>query len=73
MAQSIRIRFSGRIRKLREKKGLTQQKLAELADLDYKHIQRIESKNPTDVKLETIKKLAKGLKISISTLLQFKD
>jgi transcriptional regulator with XRE-family HTH domain len=60
MGQSLRIKFGKRIRTLREKSGLTQQKLAELADLDYKHVQRIESKNPTDVKLETVEKLAKG-------------
>lgn len=50
---------------------MSQQKLAELADLDYKHIQRLESKNPTDVKLETIEKLAKAFKISCSKLLDF--
>jgi transcriptional regulator with XRE-family HTH domain len=48
---------------------MTQQRLAELADLDYKHIQRLESKNPTDVKLESIEKLAKAFRISIPKLL----
>lgn len=60
-----------RVRELRIKHGLTQQELAELADLDYKHIQRLESKNPTEVKLETIEKLAKAFKMSCSELLDF--
>ena len=69
MGQSIRYKFAKRLRELRERQSLTQQKLAELADLDYKHIQRLESKSPTDVELETIEKLAKAFKISFSKLL----
>jgi transcriptional regulator with XRE-family HTH domain len=68
MKESVRLKFAERIRELRQKHGYTQQELAELADLDYKHIQRLESKKPTDVKLETIEKLAKAFKISRSLL-----
>ena len=71
MGQSTKQKFSTRLRELRLKHGLTQQKLAELAELDYKHIQRLESKNPTDVKLETIEKLAKAFKTTRSRLLDF--
>jgi len=71
MGQSTRQKFSTRLRELRLKHGLTQQKLAELSELDYKHIQRMESKNPTDVKLETIEKLAKAFKTTRSRLLDF--
>jgi len=71
MSQSIKSNFGDRLRKLRKKYGLTQQQLAELADLDYKHIQRLESRDPTDVKLTTIEKLAKAFKITSSKLLDF--
>lgn len=71
MGQPIRHKFAKRLRELRRRHNLTQQELAELAGLDYKHIQRLESKNPTDVKLETIEKLAKAFKISCSKLLDF--
>jgi len=71
MGQSIRLRFGRILRQIRRRKGLTQQRLAELADIDYKHIQRLEGKNPTDVKLETIEKLARAFKISCSKLLDF--
>ena len=67
----IRFGFAKRLRALRKKHGLTQQELAELADLDYKHIQRLESKRPTSVKLETIEKLAKAFKTTPSKLLDF--
>ena len=71
MGQAIRYKFARRLRDLRKKRGLTQQELAESAELDYKHVQRLESSNPTDVKLETIEKLAKALKTSCSKLLEF--
>ncbi len=71
MKEPIRFKFGKRVRALRQKKGWTQQQLAEMAELDYKHIQRIESKNPTDVKLETIDKLAKAFKFSCAKLLDF--
>ncbi len=71
MEISIRHNFAKRLRSLRETCGWTQQKLAELAELDYKHIQRLESTRPTDVKLETIEKLAKAFNLTCSEFLDF--
>jgi len=72
MAGDIRKQFSNRIRELRAKQGLTQQELAEAADLDYKSIQRLEAKTPRIYpKLDTIEKLAKAFKIPPSKLLDF--
>jgi len=71
MGQSIRFKLGKKVRALRKKHVMTQQKLAELADLDYKHIQRLESKNPTNVKIETIERLAKAFKTTPSKLLDF--
>ncbi len=68
---SIRRDFSERIKKLRKKHGITQQELAERAEVDYKHIQRLESKKPTSVKLDTIEKIAKAFKMNPSKLLDF--
>jgi len=65
-------KFSKRLKELRKKNGLTQEKLAELADISYKNIQYLESKNPTCPSLITIHKLAKALKISPSKLIDFK-
>jgi len=72
MADDIKVKFAARLRKLRESSGYSQQELAESAEIEYKHIQRLESKRPCDVKLSTLEKLAKAFKISISKLLIFK-
>ena len=58
------------MKELRKKRGYTQQKLAELADVEYKHIQRLESKNPCDIKLTTLNKLTKALKVGPAELLR---
>ena len=65
--------YSQRLRQLRKKYGYTQQKLAELANVEYKHIQRLEGKSPCDVKLSTLEKIAKAFKIPLSKLLEFKE
>jgi len=72
MSNDIKVDYSRRLRQLRKKHGLTQQKLAELANIEYKHIQRLEGKNPCDIKLSTLEKLAKAFDISIPKLLTFK-
>lgn len=68
---SIRLRIGKKIRELRKKRGLTQEKLSEVADIDYKYIQRLEGKNPPALKVDTIDKLAKALKVKPAELLTF--
>jgi len=70
--EDITVRFSNRVRLLRKKYGLTQEELAEKADISYKNIQYLESKNPTCPSLKTLEKLAKSFNISLSKLLDFK-
>lgn len=53
-----------KIRSLRIKNGLTQQDLAYTAGIDYKYLQKIESKSPPNISLQVIEKLSKALKIS---------
>jgi len=64
-------KFSSRLRELRKKNGLTQEKLAEIADISYKNVQYLESKNPTCPSLITLNKLAKALKIKPSKFIDF--
>jgi len=64
-------RFSKHLRSLRKQRRLSQQQLAELADIEYKHVQRLEGKRPCDVKLSTLHKLARAFKIPLSKLLTF--
>lgn len=65
------IKLGGRIKELRRKQGITQERLAELTRTSYKYIQRIEGKHPPDVRLTTIEKLAKALKVKPAELLKF--
>jgi HTH-type transcriptional regulator, competence development regulator len=67
---SIRLTFGKKLRALRKKRKLTQEKLSEMAVVDYKYLQRLEGKNPPNIKLETIAKLAKALEAKPSELLE---
>jgi len=60
-----------KIKEFRRKRGITQERLSELIDTSYKYLQRIESKNPPDVRLTTIIRLAKALKVNPAELLKF--
>lgn len=68
MSTDIRLKLAKRIVILRKEKNLTQEQLADLSGIDYKHIQLLESKNPSDPKLTTLEKLAKAFKIRLSEL-----
>lgn len=72
METDLRLKLAARIRELRKKHKYTQWELSDLSDIDYKHIQLLESKKRCDVKLSTLAKLAKAFNISISKLLDFK-
>jgi transcriptional regulator with XRE-family HTH domain len=69
MEKNIRIRVGKNIKRFRKKCNYTQERLSELAKIDYKYLQKIEGKNPPNIKVETIAKLAKVLKINPSNLL----
>ena len=68
---NIRLRIGKRIKELRATCGYTQEKLSEVADIDYKYLQRLEGKNPPALKVDTIEKLAKALKVKPAELLKF--
>jgi len=52
-----------------KRRNLTQEELVDLAEIDYKHIQRFESKNPPAPNLITLDKLAKALDVPLSKLI----
>ena len=64
-------KFSQRLKTLRLKKRMTQEELAETADISYKNVQYLESKNPTCPSLITLSKLAKAFDLTISQLMKF--
>jgi len=70
--ENINIGFGKHLKDLRKKKKMTQEELSTLADLEYKYIQRLESKKPSSPTLNTLEKLAKAFNVSISKLVNFK-
>ena len=63
--------LSKNVKKLREAKGLSQEKLARLADVANNTLIKMETgenKNPT---LETLKKVAKALEVSVDDLIKW--
>ncbi len=68
---NIRLKLGKRIKELRARCGYTQERLSEIADIDYKYLQKIEGKNPPALKIDTIEKLAKALKVKPTELLKF--
>lgn len=71
MKYTIRTKLGKKIRELRVKYNYTQEELSEIADIDYKYIQKIEGKNPPAIRIDTIEKLAKALKVKPYNLLKF--
>jgi len=71
MGTSAGVKFGKKIKELRGKRGITQERLAELTETSYKYIQRIEGKNPPDIRLTTIVRISKALKTKPTELLKF--
>lgn len=61
---------SHKIKKLREKLGVSQEKLARLADVSNSTIVNIEAGKQQNPTVETIKKIAKALGVSIEELVK---
>lgn len=70
--QEISNKLASYIKEKRLAANLTQEELAHLSKIDYKHIQNIESlKKINDPKLSTLQKLAHALKIKVSDITSF--
>jgi len=60
--------LSNNLKKLREKKGLSQDRLAKLADVANNTIIKIEQGENINPTLDTLKKIAKALGVSLDDL-----
>lgn len=69
MKSNIRLNFGKKLKLFRHKRKLTQEQLANAAGIDYKYLQKIEGKNPPNIKIETIERFARALKVRPSELL----
>ena len=70
MATPIAKKLAKRIQELRKKRGLTQEEAAKKCGIKYKYFQEHESKNPRDLRLSTMEKIAEGLDVEIADLFQ---
>lgn len=59
-----------KIKKIRDKKGLTQNELARKAELPYTTLTKIESNVITRPTIQTVVKIAKGLGVGIDDLMK---
>lgn len=66
--EDIKVKFGLRVKELRLSKGYSQEKLAEISDLDRTYIPGIEA-GKRNVSLVVVEKLAKAFTISMSELL----
>ena len=67
----LKEKFGARIKELREKRGLSQEKLAELVCMESRHISRIET-GKSFTTIENIEKIANALEVDINMLFSFK-
>ena len=68
---SLKQQFGARIKELREKRGISQEKLAEIVGMESRHISRIET-GKSFTKIENIYKIALTLNVDIDKLFSFK-
>ena len=63
-------KIANNIRKIRQEKGISQDRLSKLADLSLNTVVNVESGANPNPTIETIRKIAKALNISIDALLK---
>lgn len=74
MAKDIKARFSSRLKQLRAKAGLSVSELAACSKVSRQHIRDLEMPIPQKrATIVTLEKLARGLRVPVWKLLQFKD
>jgi transcriptional regulator with XRE-family HTH domain len=69
MSKEISI-ITKNIKKYREKKGISQDKLSKLAGVTLHTITKIESGATPDPRIETVKKIADALDVSVDDLIK---
>ena len=71
-ARAIRTRVARTIQRLRQQRGLSQERLAELAGKSTKHIGEIE-RGRANVKLDTLARIAAALAVDVADLFPHRD
>jgi DNA-binding XRE family transcriptional regulator len=69
MAESNKTNLAKKVKQLREKLGLSQEKLARLADVSNNTIINIEAGKQDNPTIDTLKKVAKALNVPVEDLI----
>ena len=69
MAESSKTNLAKKVKQLREKLGLSQEKLARLADVSNNTIINIEAGKQDNPTIDTLKKVAEALNVSVGELI----
>ena len=70
MAESSKNNIAKTVKRLREKAGLSQEKLARLADVSNNTLIKIEAEKQNNPTIETLKKIAMALNVPIEDLIK---
>ncbi len=70
MAKSSKTNIGKTVKKLREKLGISQEKLARLADVSNNTIVNIEAGKQDNPTIETLKKIANALQVGVDDLIK---
>ena len=70
MAESSKNNIAKTVKRLREKAGLSQEKLARLADVSNNTLINIEAGKQDNPTIETLKKIATALNVAIEDLIK---
>jgi len=70
--KALRFKFGKGVKKLRKGYFWTQEKLAKKAGISRSYLQKIEGKNPPNVTIDTIKKIADAFKRGMPDLFAWK-
>lgn len=62
------VRFGQKLRRIRERKGISQEKLAELAGLHRTYVSSVE-RGERNISLQNIARLAKALEVTMARLM----
>ena len=65
-----KLNIAKNIKKLRQEKGISQDRLSKLADLSLNTIVNVEAGNNPNPTIETIERIAKAFEVSIDELLK---
>lgn len=66
-------KIAAQIKKIRQEKGITQEKLAQIAGLSVGHVIRLEGRRKTNPTMATLKKISKALGISFDVFIGLEE